>query len=146
MKLDLDMRHLTDGSLHGRVLEFSTKIQTHSINHGTYIIKSPLTLQSEASLLLNGSVKRISKKGKNNNTSTMIIVSYCRKAIEKNYYLFNLDSDQSNIIFQHVYQILKFGATPLEEARLIINLPTTINDSDPLVLLYEPRVGIRFIL
>jgi len=50
------MRYLTNGSLHGRVLEFSTEIRTRSVNHGTRIIKSLLALQSEASLLLNGSV------------------------------------------------------------------------------------------
>ncbi|XP_071627981.1 integrin alpha-5-like [Temnothorax longispinosus] len=118
MRLDLDMKHLTDGSLHGQVLEFSAEIQTHSVNHGMYMIKSLLTLQSEASLSLDG------------------------KANEKSYYLFNLDSDQSDIIFQHVYQILKFGVTPIEEARLVINLPISINDSDSLVLLYEPRIYI----
>lgn len=67
----------------------------------------------------------------------------CRKATEKSYYLSNLDSEQANIIFQHVYQILKFGATPIQEARLVINLPTAVDDSDSLVLLYEPRVSIR---
>jgi len=56
VKLDLDMKYLINGSLHGQILEFSTEIRTRSINHGTHIIKSPLTLQSEASLLLNGSV------------------------------------------------------------------------------------------
>lgn len=72
----------------------------------------------------------------------MTVVFYCSKAIEKSYYLPNLDSDQSNIIFQHVYQILKFGATPVEEARLVVNLPTAIDNSDSLILLYKPRVGI----
>lgn len=56
MNLDLDMRYLTDGSLHGRVLEFTTEIRTRSMNRGTRIIKSLLTLQSEAFLSLNGSV------------------------------------------------------------------------------------------
>ncbi|XP_011701218.1 PREDICTED: integrin alpha-3-like [Wasmannia auropunctata] len=118
VKLDLDMRQLIDGSLHGQVLEFFTEIRTRSTNHGTNMIKSSLTLQSEAFLQLNG------------------------KAIEKSYYLSNLDSDRSNIIFQHVYQILKFGATPIEEARLVVNLPTAIDDSDSLVLLYKPRIYI----
>ncbi|TGZ45907.1 Metalloendopeptidase mitochondrial [Temnothorax longispinosus] len=39
-------------------------------------------------------------------------------------------------------EILKFGVTPIEEARLVINLPISINDSDSLVLLYEPRIYI----
>lgn len=50
------MKYLTDGSLHGRILEFSTEIRTYSVNHGTRMIKSWLILHSEASLLLNGSV------------------------------------------------------------------------------------------
>ena len=73
----------------------------------------------------------------------MIVVSCCRKAIEKSYYLSNLDSDRSNIVFQHVYQILKFGETPIEEARLVVNLPTAISDSDSSILLYKPQVSIK---
>ncbi|XP_018399144.1 PREDICTED: integrin alpha-9-like [Cyphomyrmex costatus] len=118
VKLDLDMRHLTNGSLHGQVLEFFAEIRTRSTNNGTHKIKSLLTLQSKAFLLLNG------------------------KAIEKSYYLSNLDNDRSNIVFQHVYQILKFGETPIEEARLVVNLPTIIDDSDSPVLLYKPRIYI----
>ncbi|KYM88635.1 Integrin alpha-PS3 [Atta colombica] len=118
VKLDLDMRQLTNGSLHGQVLEFFTEIRTRSTNNGTHMIKSSLILQSEAFLLLNG------------------------KAIEKSYYLPNLDSDRSNIVFQHVYQILKFGKTPIEEARLVVNLPTVINDSDSPLLLYKLRIYI----
>ncbi|XP_011057896.1 PREDICTED: integrin alpha-PS3-like [Acromyrmex echinatior] len=118
VKLDLDMRHLTNGSLHGQVLEFFTEIRTRSTNNGTHMIKSLLILQSEAFLLLNG------------------------KAIGKSYYLPNLDSDRSNIVFQHVYQILKFGETPIEEARLVVNLPTAIDDSDSPILLYKPRIYI----
>lgn len=56
VKLDLDMRQLTDGSLHGQVLEFTTEIRTRSVNRGTREIKSSLTLQSEAFLSLNGLV------------------------------------------------------------------------------------------
>ncbi|KAG5327232.1 ITA3 protein, partial [Pseudoatta argentina] len=118
VKLNLDMRHLTNGSLHGQVLEFFTEIRTRSTNNGTHMIKSLLILQSEAYLLLNG------------------------KAIEKSYYLPNLDSDRSNIVFQHVYQILKFGETPIEDARLVVNLPTAIDDSDSPILLNKPRIYI----
>ncbi|XP_018304279.1 integrin alpha-8 [Mycetomoellerius zeteki] len=118
VKLDLDMRHLTNGSLHGQVLEFFTEIRTRSTNNGMHMIKSSLTLQSEAFLLLSG------------------------KAIEKSYYLSNLDSDRSNIVFQHVYQISKLGGTPIEEARLVVNLPTAIDDSDSPILLYKPRIYI----
>lgn len=76
----------------------------------------------------------------------MTVVSCCRKAIEKSYYLSNLNSDRENIIFQHIYQILKFGATPIEEARLVVNLPTVVDDSESLVSLYKPRVGIKLTL
>ncbi|KAL6254197.1 hypothetical protein P5V15_014819 [Pogonomyrmex californicus] len=118
VKLDLDMKYLTNGSLHGQVLEFLMEIQTHSVNHGMHMIKSPLILQSEVSLFLNG------------------------KAIEENYYLLNLDYDQPSIIFQHIYQILKFGATFIEEAKLIVNLPIAINDLEPFISLYKPRIYI----
>lgn len=50
------MRHMTDGSLHGHKLEFSAQIQTRSANYGIHMIKSAFTLQSEASLSLNGLV------------------------------------------------------------------------------------------
>jgi len=64
------MRYLINGSLHGRVLEFSAEIRTRSVNHGTRIIKSLLTLQSEASLLLNGSVSNGKLNGKNESLTT----------------------------------------------------------------------------
>ncbi|KAH0945019.1 hypothetical protein HN011_005493 [Eciton burchellii] len=118
VKLDLDMRYLINGSLHGRVLEFSAEIRTRSVNHGTRIIKSLLTLQSEVSLQLNG------------------------KAIEESYYLSDLDKDVLNVTFQHVYQILKFGATPVEKAQLIVNIPTFVDNSGSLVFLYKPRIYI----
>ncbi|XP_072751774.1 integrin alpha-9 isoform X2 [Anoplolepis gracilipes] len=116
VKLDLDMRHLTDSSLHGRILEFFAEIQTRSVNHGMQMIKSSLTLYSEASLSLNG------------------------KPVEESYYLPNLDKDQLNITFQHTYQILKFGATSIDEARLIVNVPAGTEDSGSLVFLYKPRI------
>ncbi|XP_011151181.1 integrin alpha-PS3 [Harpegnathos saltator] len=118
VKLDLDMRHLTDGSQHGRVLEFITEIRTRSVNHGTRTIKSSLTLQSEAFLTLNG------------------------KANEESYYLPDLDKEQLNVSFQHTYQILKSGATPIREAQLFVNIPTSVNGSNSLVFLHKPRIYI----
>ncbi|XP_029667439.1 integrin alpha-4-like isoform X1 [Formica exsecta] len=118
VKLDLDMRHLTDSSLHGRILEFSTEIRTRSVNHGTRMIKSWLTLHSEASLSLNG------------------------KTIEGSYYLPNMDKDQLNITFQHTYQILKFGATSIDEARFTVNIPVATENAGSLVFLYKPRIYI----
>ncbi|XP_011336748.1 integrin alpha-PS3 isoform X2 [Ooceraea biroi] len=118
VKLDLDMKYLTNGSLHGRVLEFSTEIRTRSVNHGTHIIKSPLTLQSEASLVLNG------------------------KALEESYYLSDLDKEALNITLQHTYQILKVGATPIEKAQLIVDVPTLVDESGSLIFLYKPRIYI----
>ncbi|EFN76848.1 Integrin alpha-PS3 [Harpegnathos saltator] len=120
VKLDLDMRHLTDGSQHGRVLEFITEIRTRSVNHGTRTIKSSLTLQSEAFLTLNG------------------------KANEESYYLPDLDKEQLNVSFQHTYQILKSGATPIREAQLFVNIPTSVNGSNSLVFLHKPRVRIKY--
>ncbi|KAL6443318.1 hypothetical protein ACFW04_002895 [Cataglyphis niger] len=118
IKLDLDMKYLTNGSLHGHILEFSTEIRTRSVNHGTRMIKSWLTLHSEASLLLNG------------------------KTIEESYYLSNLDKDQLNITFQHTYQILKFGATSIDEARFTVNVPAATENAGSLLFLYKPRIYI----
>ncbi|XP_011255360.1 integrin alpha-9 [Camponotus floridanus] len=118
VKLDLDMKHLTDSSLHGHILEFSMEIRTRSVNHGMHIIKAWLTLYSEVSLSLNG------------------------KTFEESYYLPNLDKDQLNITFQHNYQILKFGATSIDEARLIVNVPAATEDAGSLVFLYKPRIYI----
>jgi hypothetical protein len=55
--------------------------------------------------------------------------------------LSDLDKDVLNVTFQHVYQILKFGATPVEKAQLIVNIPTLVDNSGSLVFLYKPRVG-----
>lgn len=140
------MKHLTDSSLHGRILEFSMKIRTRSVNHGMHIIKAWLTLYSEASLLLNGSVSFRKKKEKRKYVSYIIIdTSFYRKTIEESYYLPNLDKDQLNITFQHNYQILKFGATSIDEARLIVNIPAATEDAGSLMFLYKPRVGIFYI-
>ncbi|XP_032681559.1 integrin alpha-PS3-like isoform X2 [Odontomachus brunneus] len=116
VKLDLDMRQFTDGSLHGEVLEFTTEIWTRSVNRGMRTIKSLLTLQSEAFLSLSG------------------------KANEESYHLPNLDKEQLNVSFQHTYQILKSGATPIKRARLLVNIPTYVNGSGPLVFLHKPRI------
>lgn len=56
------MKHLTDSSLHGHILAFSMEIRTRSVNHGMHIIKAWLTLYSEVSLSLNGSVSFRKKK------------------------------------------------------------------------------------
>ncbi|XP_012234864.1 integrin alpha-9-like [Linepithema humile] len=118
IKLDLDMRQLTNSSLHGRVLEFFMEIQTHSVNRGINMTKSLLTLQSEVSLLLNGNV------------------------IEEDYYIPALHEDQLNITFRHIYQIFKFGATSLEEAQLVVNVPSAMNDLGSFVVLYKPQIFI----
>ncbi|XP_020292418.1 integrin alpha-PS3-like isoform X2 [Pseudomyrmex gracilis] len=118
VKLDLDMRYITDGSLHGTVLNFSAEIKTRSVNHGMHKIQLSLALISEASSSLNG------------------------KAIEKSYYLPESDDDQLNITFQHHYHLLKLGATSIEEAELSIDVPTSVNDSDSFVDLYQPRIYI----
>lgn len=57
------------------------------------------------------------------------------------YYLPDLDKEQWNVSFEHTYQILKFGATPIKEAQLLLSIPTAVNNIGPLVSLYnKPRV------
>lgn len=68
------MRHLTDGSSHGRTLEFSAQIQTRSTNYGIHTIKSKFTLQSEASLSLSGLV--LFRRREKRNKSSIILQIY----------------------------------------------------------------------
>lgn len=54
--LDLDMKHLINGSLHNHKLNFNITIKTRSTNQGTVNINKTLNLISEVSLSLNGFV------------------------------------------------------------------------------------------
>ncbi|KAG7199784.1 hypothetical protein KM043_000447 [Ampulex compressa] len=116
IRLDLDMRHLTNGSLHGHTLRFVLRIKTRSANVGIEESSVSLALRSELSLALNG------------------------KANEENYY-FSVPQDEApNISFQHTYQILKFGPTSIDKARLVVNVPTGLRGAIPMVHLYRPQL------
>lgn len=116
IKLELDMKHLTHSSLNDNKLNFYMTIKSRSTNQGTTNITKTLNLLSEVSLSLNG------------------------KASEGIYYLSSINDNASNIIFEHTYQMYKLGATPIEEAKLIIKVPTAVKDSEPLVHFYRPQV------
>ncbi|XP_076177580.1 integrin alpha-8-like isoform X2 [Ptiloglossa arizonensis] len=121
--LDLDMKHLINGSLHNHKLNFNITIKTRSTNQGTVNINKTLNLISEVSLSLNG------------------------KANEETYYLSTMNDNVPNISFQHTYQVYKLGATPIEVAQLVVKIPTIINNSEPLVHIYKPQLyvsGERF--
>ncbi|XP_053990457.1 integrin alpha-8-like isoform X2 [Hylaeus volcanicus] len=121
--LDLDMKHLINGSLHGHELYFNVTIKTRSTNQGTVNLRKTLNLASEVSLSLNG------------------------KAYEETYHLSTTNNNASNVSFQHTYQVYKLGATPIEDARLVVKIPTVINSSESLVHIYKPQLyvsGERF--
>ncbi|XP_046144309.1 integrin alpha-9-like isoform X1 [Osmia bicornis bicornis] len=123
VKLDLDMRHLINDSIHDYKLNFHARINTRSINFGTKNINKTLNLVNEVSLSLHG------------------------KANEEAYYLTTSNDIAPNISFQHTYQVYKLGASPIEDAQLTIKVPIAIRDSKILVYIYKPQLyvsGERF--
>ncbi|CAK9807089.1 Integrin alpha-8 [Anthophora quadrimaculata] len=113
IKLDLDMRHLINGSLYDHKLYFNVAIKTNSINRGTTYINKTLNLMSEVSATLHG------------------------KANEEAYYFTALDEGISNVSFQHTYQVYKLGPSPLESARLVVKVPLATKDSKILVHVHQ---------
>lgn len=133
------MKHLTHSSLNDNKLNFYMTIKSRSTNQGTTNITKTLNLLSEVSLSLNGFVFSITfLKLRSTFISKYIFVF--RKASEGIYYLSSINDNASNIIFEHTYQMYKLGATPIEEAKLIIKVPTAVKDSEPLVHFYRPQV------
>nr|XP_012151781.1 PREDICTED: integrin alpha-9-like isoform X1 [Megachile rotundata] len=123
VKLDLDLRHLNNDSIHGYKLNFYAKINSRSTNFGMKNITKTLHLINEVSLSLHG------------------------KANEETYYLTNSHDAASNVSFQHTYQVYKLGASAIEDAQLIVKVPTAIQDSETLVYIYKPQLyvsGERF--
>ncbi|OXU22151.1 hypothetical protein TSAR_007699 [Trichomalopsis sarcophagae] len=60
-------------------------------------------------------------------------VAIVGKSYEDSYALFERDLTERNYSkhsFDHVYEIQKFGATPIEEAHFTLNVPTHWNDSE----------------
>ncbi|XP_043256911.1 integrin alpha-9-like isoform X2 [Colletes gigas] len=114
--LDLDMKHLIRGSLHEHKLNFDIVIKTRSMNQGTLNITKTLDLANEVSLSLNG------------------------KANDEMYYVSAMNNNASNVSFQHTYQVYKLGVTPIEDARLVVKVPTVIEHSKPLVHVYKPQL------
>ncbi|OAD59083.1 Integrin alpha-4 [Eufriesea mexicana] len=118
VKLDLDMKHLINASLYDHKLDFQITIQTRSINRGMKHVVKSLNLVNEVSLSLHG------------------------KANEEAYYVSTSNKIIPNITFQHAYQVYKLGASPIEDARLVVKVPLAINDSDTLIHVYKPQVYI----
>ncbi|XP_076668792.1 integrin alpha-8-like isoform X2 [Andrena cerasifolii] len=116
VKLDLDMSYFIHGSLHNRELNFYATIKSRSTNQGMMNVTKTLTLASEVSLSLNG------------------------KATEEIYHLSTMNYNNSIVSFQHTYQVYKLGATPIEDAQLIVKVPMAIKDSEPLVNLHKPQL------
>lgn len=116
VRLDLDMRNLVDGSLHGKELHFFASIETRSANDGTANITKVLKLVSEVALSLDG------------------------RAIEESYYLPESNGTAYNVSFHHAYEVRKLGATPVEIARLVIKVPMVARSPAPLLRVFEPRL------
>ncbi|XP_054005734.1 integrin alpha-8-like isoform X2 [Hylaeus anthracinus] len=148
--LDLDMKHLINGSLHGHELYFNVTIKTRSTNQGTVNLRKTLNLASEVSLSLNGSVF-FTQSSLSNTTAYLFSRNspffFSSKAYEETYHLSTTNNNASNVSFQHTYQVYKLGATPIEDARLVVKIPTVINSSESLVHIYKPQLyvsGERF--
>lgn len=71
-----------------------------------------------------------------------LLILLFRKANEEAYYLTTLNESSSNITFQHTYQVYKFGASPIEDAQLVVKVPLATEDSTTLIYMYKPQVRI----
>lgn len=66
-----------------------------------------------------------------------------RKTDKDSYYLTNIQENPINVTFQHVYNIFKYGSTPIMEGQVLIEIPVQIEDNDPFILLKRPQVIFR---
>lgn len=74
----------------------------------------------------------------------MILVHFClRKANESDYYLKSIEQKSANVSFQHTYNVFKYGATPITEGQLLIQIPLSFDGGEPFIVLKTPQV-IRF--
>ncbi|XP_076279994.1 integrin alpha-4 isoform X2 [Lasioglossum baleicum] len=123
--LDLDMKNLIYHSIHDHKLNFSITFTTRSKNEGMQNITKTLNLINQVSLSLNGKA----------NAEAYYLSAITDAASNSNF--------NSNISFQHTYQVYKLGATPIDTARLIIKVPVAItNNSDPLIRIYKPQIHV----
>ncbi|KAK0162059.1 hypothetical protein PV327_008427 [Microctonus hyperodae] len=114
----LDMSQLNDGDLNGTYLNFIVSAKTRSLNNGTHNISTPLLLLSHIVTVIDGNAKD-----------------------EKYHYILN-DEATSNINFQHSYEVLKSGATPINKATLNVDVPTKFGDLEIIILTEVPNIRI----
>ncbi|KAK0170411.1 hypothetical protein PV328_010979 [Microctonus aethiopoides] len=114
----LDMSRLNDGDLNGTYLNFIVSVKARSLNNGTYNISTPLLLLSHIVTVIEGTAK------------------------DEKYHYFLNDEATSNINFQHSYEVLKSGATPINKATLNVDVPTKFGDLEIIILTEVPNVRI----
>ncbi|XP_015594346.1 integrin alpha-V [Cephus cinctus] len=116
--LDLDMKALHESSWHNKTLNFTMTIRTRSINKGISQITMPLRLVTKAALTITG------------------------KANEESYYFSRKNENTLNITFQHTYQIIKLGATPISDSELTVDMPIATGNYSYFLSVYEPQLYI----
>ncbi|XP_043283183.1 integrin alpha-8-like [Venturia canescens] len=117
VSLDLDMNRMHNGSTDGTKLDFRVDISTRSVNRGIVSIATPLLLKANVSVALTGKA-------------------------HDNYYFNHQNEKPSNVTFQHTYQVSRYGATPIFEARISVRVPYKIGDLEFLTITNKPRVAV----
>ncbi|XP_031778236.1 integrin alpha-4-like isoform X2 [Nasonia vitripennis] len=121
IQLDLEMAHfevhnLTNIGQQKFFINMTLKSQTD--NHGKKQISIPVLLKTNVSTSITG------------------------KTDKDSYYLTNVQKSRKNVTFQHVYNIFKYGSTPIIEGQVIIEIPIQIEDNDPFILLKLPQLQV----
>lgn len=65
---------------------------------------------------------------------------FCRRANERSYDILSAEDSTQNIAFEHLYQISKFGFTPVPATRLTVKVPYKMGNSEFLALMNVPQV------
>lgn len=77
-------------------------------------------------------------------TRRYLFFIFCRTAKDEKYHYFLNDEATSNVNFQHSYEVLKSGATPINKATLNVDVPTKFGDLEIIILTEVPNVIIFF--
>ncbi|XP_058794393.1 integrin alpha-9-like [Phymastichus coffea] len=120
IRLDLDMRHFETHNLTGIescTLYINMTIKSITNNVGVKKISMPITFKSNISTSISG------------------------KTAEDSYYLTE-HRDSNNMSFQHIYDIFKNGPTPINDGKIIIDVPTSISHGEPFIFIKMPQLQI----
>ncbi|XP_063981527.1 integrin alpha-4-like [Diachasmimorpha longicaudata] len=113
---DLNMGKINNGSHDNTNLTFTATVTTRSRQQGDSSVEFRLHLQANASVTLEG------------------------RANERSYDILSAEDSTQNISFEHLYQISKFGLTPVSTTRLTVKVPYRVGNMDFLALTNKPMV------